>query len=74
MVNSHIPVDTACTICGDTSYSWGQLKEQSQVEFIRDDASFLETFTAWGGEEVRARLCESCGNIQLFKRSYRNDE
>jgi hypothetical protein len=35
-------------------------------KFKPDDSSWLTKKTIFGGQKIRARKCDSCGNIQLF--------
>jgi TolB-like protein len=51
-----------CHICDGTSFSWGKVGERFWSTFVLDGAS------RWRPKRyrVRARRCESCGNIQLF--------
>jgi hypothetical protein len=58
--------ESNCPICGERSYSWGIVQAQEYLKYKSDDAGFLEKWTGLGGESVRARKCNSCGNLQLF--------
>jgi hypothetical protein len=62
-----MPIDIAenpCPNCGDQSYSWGILNSNGGVWFRQDDRL---SALLWG-EGLRARLCNTCGNIQVFLR------
>ena len=58
--------EAPCPICGGESYAWGFLQDDDKVKFKRLNAPWLERATVFGGSPVRARLCERCGNIQMF--------
>jgi hypothetical protein len=54
-----------CVQCGGTTFTWGSLGiqnfiHQSEVGKIILDASKIR--------RVHARLCETCGNVQIYAR------
>src|SRR5579859_3239912 len=53
-----------CSICGSTSFKWGT--PGFYIHFIPDDAPWLPLFGAVGRKNLDARLCENCGNVQMF--------
>lgn len=54
-----------CFYCGGDTFSWGELREQGPVGWKDGTGSWLDrAFTP--RETIRARLCNTCGNIQLF--------
>jgi hypothetical protein len=57
---------SACPICGQQAYTWGYVQGYHQLKFKSEDTSLLEKFTILGGNRLSARLCDSCGNVQLF--------
>jgi len=62
-----------CHICGGNAYSWGSLKDSGQlfaITFVEDGNSLTNAAFLTIGEEARARLCNGCGNIQLFAQSF----
>ncbi len=69
-----MPVDPAgtdpapCPFCAGTSYSWGALRDgRSAVpRFVPDDAPWLSRNFGFTGQATQARLCLTCGNLQLF--------
>jgi hypothetical protein len=56
--------DLPCPICGGRSYSPGTLAAHG-INFLPNDASILRRFFRIGFE-LRARRCDSCGNVQMF--------
>jgi hypothetical protein len=59
----HGATEGQCPICGGTSYTWGRTSRNDSgwLGFKSDDHPWLMP-----GREVRARECQSCGNVQLF--------
>ena len=59
---------TVCPICGGKFFSWGELQAGSlqPPKYKEPAGDFWERFTTFGGRDLRARLCNSCGNVQLF--------
>ncbi len=60
-------IDTAenpCPNCGTRSFRWGILEASGGVRFKEDNR-----LTLFSGEALRARLCNTCGNIQVFLRA-----
>lgn len=53
-----------CPICGSTNFVWGAMPHNPR--FVPDDQPLLDKVFNFEEKIVRARLCESCGNIQLF--------
>ena len=51
-----------CPICGGTSYTWGILYANGII-FQPGNPSMLVT----NGARQLTRLCNDCGNLQLFK-------
>ena len=62
--------ETPCPICGGQSYIWGNTQGYYALKFKPDDASFWAKMTVLGGSDVRSRMCNKCGNIQLFARDF----
>ncbi len=57
---------SACLYCGSTEFTWGNLRDTyrgGKVAFRPDGPVFTIVST---NENVRARKCEGCGNIQCF--------
>ena len=52
-----------CSLCSQTSFTWGKLQGRYQTKF-HPDGPWL-TFRSTE-KPIRARLCDGCGNIQLF--------
>jgi hypothetical protein len=53
-----------CHLCGGRDYTWGHMFAQG-INFIPEDSHWLtKAFRA--GMKLRARRCESCGNVQMF--------
>jgi hypothetical protein len=61
-------LETACHICGGTSFEWGQL--DGALNFFPKDTSFLIKMFSGDVGKAPARLCKGCDNIQMFKRPY----
>ncbi len=56
-----------CPICGSTNYRWGLPSSTGGVYFCESD------FAPLGNNEgLRARACNSCGNVQLFLKYHSN--
>ncbi len=55
-----------CSVCGDRNYSWGSIFPQSLKFVAEDDTSLGNSIGALMLKKVPARLCNSCGNIQMF--------
>ena len=56
----------SCPLCGSDRFTWGVAKGHYPLKFKSDDAGSLAKNTVFGGQEIKARRCDSCGNIQLF--------
>jgi hypothetical protein len=62
--------ESVCHLCGCTSFSRGLLYGYrfNVVKFVKlreQGTGFWKHFTQ-KGERVHARLCQDCGNVQLF--------
>jgi hypothetical protein len=56
-----------CPLCGSDRFTWGVAVGHYPFKFHPDNAGWLTKHTAiFGGQEIKARRCDSCGNIQLF--------
>ncbi len=60
--------ELSCPTCGGDSYSWGFVQGHHNLKYKDDDVGFLGKNSVFGGEPVKARKCNACGNIQLFVR------
>jgi hypothetical protein len=58
--------ETPCPICGGTHYNWGKVHDSPVFRFRSPDGSRWDRKTVYGGEYVKARVCMTCGNIQVF--------
>ena len=57
-----------CPICGKTSYSWGEVVAE-KLKYVPEEAGFFgRNFSL--SYRVPARLCDSCGNVQLFSAEF----
>ena len=58
---------TSCPLCGRYIFSWGVMRGHPvfPLKFMGDDAGVLTKLVS-GGQGIKARRCDSCGNIQLF--------
>ena len=56
----------SCPLCGSDKFTWGVAIGHYPFRFKSDDASWIARHTTFGGQEIKARRCDSCGNIQLF--------
>jgi len=57
---------STCLYCGNTEFTWGKFTDTrngGNVAFRPDGPFFTVVST---NENVRARKCEGCGNIQCF--------
>lgn len=63
--------EPGCHVCGNTSYSWGKISAQS-LHYEAEEASFWERVFNLG-YTLPARLCNQCGNLQLFAASFVRD-
>lgn len=57
------PLDV-CPICGGHQFSWGHL-QGSGLNVVHDDTPVVTKLLTMG-LRVRARICKSCQNVQLF--------
>ncbi|WP_435016451.1 hypothetical protein TA3x_004017 [Tundrisphaera sp. TA3] len=53
-----------CHLCGDRDYAWGDIYANG-INFIPEDDPWWSKILRHG-RKLRARRCESCGNVQLF--------
>lgn len=51
----------SCPLCGSDRFTWGVAGGTCTLRFKPDNAGFFSVST-----NVKARRCDSCGNIQLF--------
>ena len=56
----------SCPLCGGDKFTWGLVRGECRLQFKSDDAGWWVKNTAIGGQQIRARRCDSCRNIQLF--------
>ena len=54
-----------CFLCGKMNYTWGILQGRSRLMFGADSENWSARLFA-PREIVRARHCDTCGNLQLF--------
>ena len=55
-----------CPLCGGDLFTWGVARGHIAPRFKPDKSGWLAKNTIFGGQKIRARRCEMCGNIQLF--------
>jgi|688.fasta_scaffold672497_2 hypothetical protein len=55
-----------CLMCGNDRFTWGKAVGHYQQKFKSDDSGWITKNTVFGGQRIRARKCDACGNIQLF--------
>ena len=69
---SKVQEQLPCPICGKTSYSWGQVVAQN-LKYVPQEAGFFgRNFNL--SYNVPARLCNSCGNIQMFAANFEENQ
>lgn len=53
----------ACHICGQAAFRWGWVSrsDSGRPHFREDEGGWLQPTTP-----LKARLCETCGNVQWF--------
>ena len=57
----------SCPLCGSDKFTWGVAVGHYPFKFRPDNAGWLtKNTTIFGGQEIKARKCDSCRNIQLF--------
>ena len=54
---------TSCPLCDSNRFTWGVTCTLHPLVFKPDEARRLAKL---GGQTLKARRCNSCGNIQLF--------
>ncbi len=54
-----------CPLCGGTTFTWGRLSSQGGTHFRADGESLIEAIFR-NPDNVEARACTGCGNIQIF--------
>jgi hypothetical protein len=55
-----------CPLCGGTVFNWGKIRSGGNPALLTlEGDSFWSAMFGIGGV-VRARVCDMCGNIQLF--------
>ncbi len=65
-----------CFLCGAHSFTWGFIKGygDKQISFSTTGESFMGKIFVEKGDEIRARRCQSCGNILLFDCALTNED
>jgi hypothetical protein len=58
--------ENACPLCGGGKFTWGVAVGKMPLRFKPDNSGWLSKMTVFGGQTVKARRCDACGNIQLF--------
>ncbi len=53
-----------CPVCGGTSLEWGTVTSHVPTWFMAGPTRKIRLFAQQ--PETRARLCLSCGNVQIF--------
>ena len=66
------PRHSPCPICGQSSYSWGELAARNLDYNSEDDSWLAKSFTL--NSKLPARHCDNCGNIQIFSERPAHDE
>ena len=58
----------SCPLCGSDEFTWGVARGHYPLTFMfkLDKPGWWATHIAMGNQEIKARRCDSCGNIQLF--------
>lgn len=60
----------SCPLCGSDRFTWGEargfLTQTLTFMFKLDKPGWWAKHFAMGNQEIKARRCDSCGNIQLF--------
>jgi len=56
----------SCPLCGGDRFTWGVAMGRSFLRFKPDNSGWLAKNTVFGGQKIRARRCDMCGNIQFF--------
>lgn len=62
--------ETPCPICGQSAFMWGSLQGNYPLTYKGPDATLVEKVLLVGGHSVSTRLCDKCGNLQLFVRDF----
>jgi hypothetical protein len=55
-----------CPICQGMTFKWGRINTSGASVFISNDSHGLSKILGVG-EMLEARMCEGCGNVQLFR-------
>lgn len=56
-----------CPYCGGTTFVWGNpIGHSNPVVFIQDGLSWRDLWRQGKDTQMRARVCETCGGVQLF--------
>ncbi len=58
-------LDPPCPLCHGTLFTWGRLNVGHDVNFLQSDYSMFNRLFN-NIPKLRARCCETCGNVQLF--------
>ncbi len=58
--------ETPCPICGAASYSWGDVQGHYPLIYKDQTDSMLKKIFSYSGHSIKTRLCQTCGNLQLF--------
>jgi hypothetical protein len=56
----------SCPLCGGDKFTWGMAMGHYPFKFKPDSSGWVAKNTVFGGQIIRARRCDSCGNIQFF--------
>ena len=59
---------SACHVCGNTVFIWGHARSLGgrEITFNEDQGDIKGDFFSFNDRKTRARLCSSCGNLQIF--------
>jgi ATP-dependent Clp protease ATP-binding subunit ClpC len=55
----------SCPSCGGDNFTWGMPQGFKPLRFLSDSSTGLAKFFS-AGQKIKARKCDSCGNVQLF--------
>ena len=59
-----------CIHCNGTTFVWGRLQGEYPLWFYPEDVALHHLMSRGGPEQTRARVCSTCGNVQLFLKEY----